>query len=320
MTAGTGLPADSGAIADWCEAHLGSVPVQSYLTRFPDPQRWGFKLADQRRIAVAVQRPSERLTAYRQAHQQAHRLGVLCPAPIAGPYPLSDGEDLVVLADSWRTDGAIWPPQDPAGSYGKLQARLVGALIGLDPAPLAPPPPWLRYDHRTADRVWPTLETDGQDLERIVRDLPAGLYQFAATARERLLAVRLPAAIGHGRLGGLNVRWLAGPEDISKGIVHAWEYLTARPEAVLAGYLAASFNELPGQLRIAPVAEGRRVLAKYQQIRDRSFTAEETEIAWAASAWVACYFAAMEHLRGAPGHVTHQIMTDGVLRLHLAGC
>lgn len=319
MIAEAGLPADPGTIADWCEKQLGSAPTQSYISDFPAPQRWGFKLADQRRVAVAVQQRSERLLAYRAAHEQAHRAGILCPKPLAGPDPLGEGNDLVVLADAWRTDGAIWPTADPAGSYGRLQARLVAALAEVDPAPLAPPPPWLRYDHRAASRLWPTVESDRQDPERITRQLPTGLYRSAEAAREKLLSVRLPAAIGHGRLSGLNVRWLEETADSSSGIVHGWEYLSARPEAVLVGYLMATFNELPRQLRIAPVTEGRRVLAKYQQIRERDFTEEETQIAWATSTWVACYFAAMEHVRGAPGQVTHQIVADAAVRQHLAG-
>jgi hypothetical protein len=35
---------------------------------------------------------------------------------------------------------------------------------------------------------------------------------------------------------------------------------------------------------------------------------------------VACHDAAMEHVNGAAGQVTHQIMMDAPLRLRLAGC
>ena len=72
--------------------------------------------------------------------------------------------------------------------------------------------------------------------------------------------------------------------------------------------------------RIAPVVEGEHVLASYQAASGREFADEELQVAWATSVWVACHTAAMEHLDGAPGQVTHQVMTDAPLRLHLAGC
>lgn len=319
MTANAGRPADSGTISDWCESYLGSAPIHSYITEFPAPQRWGFELADHRRIAVSVHHPSARLAACAAAHQKAYHAGIACPAPVAGPEPLGDGEEFVVLVESWRAEGAVWPTDDPAGSYGRLQARLVTALAGVDPAGFIPAPPWLRFDHRAAGRLWPAVDDEKLDPESVVRNLPAGLYQLGEAARERLLAARLPATVGHARLSGLNVRWL-DVRGTPKGIIHGWEWLTARPEAVLAGYLAAMFNEFPDQLRIAPIVEGRQVLAAYQEEAGRDFSQEEQEVAWAASVWAACYFAAMEHVRGAAGHVTHQLMMDGVLRLHLAGC
>ncbi len=121
------------------------------------------------------------------------------------------------------------------------------------------------------------------------------------------------------KLRGVHVRWLEGAGGAPVAIVHGWKELAARPETVIVGCLAASFNELPDQPRIAPVVDGERVLAAYQSASGRALTDEEVKVAWAASARVACY-GALEHVDGAPGQVTHQVMTDGPRRLHLAGC
>lgn len=319
MSAHTPDAASPGTIAAWCERHLGALPVRSFITEAPVAQLWGFELDDGRVIAVKVRTTSSRLDACAVAHRAAHAAGIDCPAPLAGPAPMAEDPNLTVLAETWRGDGAIWPSQDPPGSYGRLQAALVAALTGTDPDPFAPPPEWLRYDHRAAGRLWPPPSAL-RDPEGIRHLLPPGLTGYAEAARERLLASILPPVVGHAGLGGVHVRWRDGANGAPVAVVHGWEELAARPEPVLVGCLAASFNELPDQPRIAPVVEGERVLAAYQAASGRAFTDEELQVAWAASTWVACYGAAMEHVNGAPGQVTHQVMTDARLRLHLAGC
>ena len=313
-------PAPAGTIADWCLLHLGSQPVHSFITSAPASQLWGFELADGRVVAVKVRPDSPRTAACEAAHRLVHDHGIDCPALLAGPEPMGDSPGMVVTAEKWRADGAIWPADDPAGCYGRLQARVVAACTGLDPALLAPPPPWLAYDHDRPDRRSVPEPTLAWDPERVRLQLPPGLVTTAERARNRLLATTLPEVVGHAELSGVHIRWLDGPHGQPAPIVHGWEELAARPEAVLVGCLAANYNELPNESRIAPVAQGRRVLAAYQSESGRSFSDEEAEVAWAASAWVGCYNAALEHLRGAAGQVTHQIMTDGQLRLRLAGC
>lgn len=310
----------AGAIADWCLRHLGAHPVHSFITSPPASQLWGFELSDGRVVAVTVRPDSARIAACDAAHRQVQQYGIDCPALLAGPEPIGGSPDMVVTAENWRSDGTVWPSDDPAGSYGRLQARLVGACAGLEPSRFAPPPPWLAYDHGHPDRLWAPVANPAWDPERVVRELPPGLAATAEAARQRLLAARLPEVVGHAELNGVHIRWLEGPNGVPSAIVHGWEELTGRPEAVLVGCLAANFNELPDETRMAPVALGRRVLAAYQSESGRDLTDEEVEVAWAASAWVGCYNAAREHLRGAAGQVTHQIMTDAATRLQLAGC
>lgn len=310
--------ASDATIAGWCVRHLGSAPVHSFITSAPASQLWGFELADGRVVAVKVRPATTRLAACDVAHQLVQDHGIDCPALLAGPEPFGATPGTVVTAEKWRADGAVWPREDPAGAYGRLQARIVAACAGLDPDLLAPPPAWLAYDHGDADRLWARAQNQAWDPERVQRELPPGLTETAERARRRLLAAVLPEVVGHGELNGVHIRWLDGPNGQPAPIVHGWEELAARPEAVLVGCLAANYNELPDESRIAPVSQGRRVIAAYQAERGRTLTREELEVAWAASAWVGCYNAALEHLRGAAGQVTHQIMTDGAQRLQLA--
>ena len=320
MPASPADPATAGTIAEWCVLHLGSEPVHSFITSPPASQLWGFELADGRVVAVKVRLDSSRMAACEAAHRLVHAHGIDCAALLAGPEPMGDSPGMLVTAEKWRADGAIWPDDDPAGCYGRLQAQVVTACAALDPKLLAPPPPWLAYDHGHPGRLWAPTPNPIWDPERIQRSLPPGLMAIAERARGRLLAATLPDVVGHGELNGVHIRWLDGPLGRPAPIVHGWEELAARPEAVIVGCLAANYNELPDESRIAPVSQGRRVLAAYQSEAGRDLTEEEVEVAWAASAWVGCYNAALEHLRGAAGQVTHQIMTDGAQRLQLAGC
>lgn len=320
MSADTANVAPSGSIAAWCEQHLGSPPVHSFITEGPTSQPWGFELADGRVIAVKVRPTSARLEACIAAHRTAHAAGIDCPAWLAGPAPMAGDSQHSVVAETWRGDGAGWPSEDPPGSYGRLQAALIAALSGIDPAVFTPSASWLRYDHRVSGRLWAPDTAAPRDLEDVKYELPLRMTGYAAAARQRLLAANLPDVVGHAGLNAVHVRWLRGPGGVPAPVVHGWEELAARPEAVLVGILATRFNELPDQPRIAPIVEGEQVLDAYQAASGRAFSDEEMEVAWAASTWVACYGAAMEHVQGAPGQVTHQVMTDGPLRLKLAGC
>ena len=99
--------------------------MHSFITEAPASQLWGFELEDGRVIAVKVRATSPRLDACAAAHRTAYAEGIDCPAPLAGPSPMADDPELAVLAETWRSDGAIWPSEDPPGNYGRLQAALV---------------------------------------------------------------------------------------------------------------------------------------------------------------------------------------------------
>lgn len=305
-------------IADWCARHLGAAPARTFFAASSMSQVFGIELSDRRLIALKLRAPSRRLVACEQAHRLAHRSGIACPEPLAGPEPLGGDEALWVSAESWWPDGATEPARDPAVHYAGLLAALVDSCAGLDPAEFAPAPPWLCYDHTSPGRVWPPAFSDRWDPHRIAGSLPPDLIGMATAARERLLAAELTPVVGHSDLNGLNVRWIEGPRA-PRPIVHDWDSLAGRPEAVLVGCLAADHVSVPDHGAIAPIDQGWLVLGSYQRARRREFSADEIEVAWAAGTWVACYNAAFEYLHGSAGSVTRQILQDGAQRLRLAG-
>src|SRR5215475_4105352 len=163
-------------------------------------------------------------------------------------------------------------------------------LAGVSVAPPLPNPPWVRWDH-TDSGVWPAIDCPGSQDQSA---LPAYLVDTAERARGRLLAAGLPCVLGHADFEAQNLRW-HGREVWA---VHDWDSLAWQPEAALAGAASGAFAS-DGPPTLAPVESSEAFLAAYQDIQERSFTAVEREVAWAASVWMAAYNAREEALYGA---------------------
>ncbi len=101
--------------------------------------------------------------------------------------------------------------------------------------------------------------------------------------------------LGHADFEAQNVRWHDG--DI--WAVHDWDSLAWQPEAALAGAASAAFASASPPT-LAPIESSAAFLDTYQDLRGRRFTAEEQEIAWAASLWTAAHNARWEALHGDP--------------------
>ena len=114
--------------------------------------------------------------------------------------------------------------------------------------------------------------------------MPAEVTETAVRARKRLLTADLPCVLGHADFEAQNLRWRAG----TILAVHDWDSLAWQPEAALAGAASGMFAS-SGPPTLAPVESSAAFLVAYQDIRGRMFTAEEQEIAWAASVWPAAY-------------------------------
>jgi hypothetical protein len=111
--------------------------------------------------------------------------------------------------------------------------------------------------------------------------------------RRRLLAADLPCVLGHGDFEAQNLRWRDG------GIwaVHDWDSLAWQPEAALVGAASGAFASASPPT-LAPVESSATFVATYQEARGRRFTADELEVAWAASLWTPAHNARWEALHG----------------------
>jgi hypothetical protein len=156
-------------------------------------------------------------------------------------------------------------------------------------APPLPNPPWVRWDH-TDSGVWPAIDClDNRDQSVV----PAYVADTAERARRRILAARLPCVLGYADFEAQNLRW----HGQQVWAVHDWDSLAWQPEAALAGAASGSFASA-GPPTLAPIESSEAFLVAYQDIRGRTFTAVEQEIAWAASLWMAAYNAREAALHG----------------------
>ncbi|MGL6279878.1 MAG: hypothetical protein ACRC50_10015 [Gaiella sp.] len=311
-------------VAAWCAAELGSPAVGSFFAEEHLTAVLGVELADGRQVAVKERCREPRLLGCAAVQRALHGAGIPCPRPLAGPSSLGEPRsDHVLTAESWEPGGASHPAGDPAAAYAALLARIVGAAPGPGDVPtLDPPTPWLHYDHDDPDRIWPPPASHEWDPHRLGDAIPAHVRETAARARHRLLRddVRaLAPVVGHSDLSGINVRWHDGPAgERSAPLVHDWDSVVARPEAVLAGCAAAD-HASDDRCRLAEVHASERFLDRYVDRKGARWSAVEREAAWAAGAWVAAYNAAFEHLKGGAGPVSHALERQADERLHRAG-
>jgi hypothetical protein len=199
---------------------------------------------------------------------------------------------LSVHAEEFRPGGEVLHGDSPeaAARCAEVFARLMTELAGVTVAPPLPNPPWVRWDHTDAG-AWPAIDfLDDRDQSAV----PAYVAETAVRARGRLLAAGLRCVLGHADFEAQNLRWHG--EQLYA--VHDWDSLAWQPEAALAGAASGAFAS-DGPPTLAPVESSEAFLVAYQDIRERSFTAVEQEIAWAASVWMAAYNAREEALYGA---------------------
>ena len=135
----------------------------------------------------------------------------------------------------------------------------------------------------------------------------------------RLAAVRSPGVVGHADWWSENLRWVGRRLHV----VHDWDRVTAQPEPILVGeaaYLfAATTFELDSCVPGASIDETQRFPAAYEQARQRSWTADERQAAWAAGLWVAAYHAWLSRLEDRGEGFAERVRMDAPERLSRAG-
>jgi hypothetical protein len=263
----------------WCLDHLGGEPADVLFQLHQVSMVFGLRLPGGTGVVVKARADDGRAPSCVAAQARLAERGFPCARPLT---PVIGVGSLAVHAEEFRPGGAVLHGDSPdvAARCAEVFARLMAELADVTVAPPLPNPPWVRWDH-TDSGVWPAI--DGLD-NRDQSAVPAYVVDTAARARGRLLAAGLPCVLGHADFEAQNLRW-HGREVWA---VHDWDSLAWQPEAALAGAASGAFAS-DGPPTLAPIESSEAFLVAYQDLRGRSFTPVEQEIAWAASLWMAAY-------------------------------
>jgi hypothetical protein len=270
----------------WCLEHLGGEPAAVLFQRQQVSMVFGLRLADGRDVVVKARADDGRAASCVAVQARLAGNGYPCARPLTAAVGVGS---LTVHAEEFRPGGEVLHGDSPdiAARYARVFAQLMGELADVTVAPPMPNPPWVRWDH-AGSGVWPAIGfLDRRDQAAV----PAYVVETAVRARARLLAAGLPCVLGYADFEAQNLRW----HGSRVWAVHDWDSLAWQPEAALAGAASGSFASA-GPPVLAPVESSKAFLMAYQDMRGRLFTAVETEVAWAASVWMAAYNAREEAL------------------------
>lgn len=256
---------------------------------------------------MKVRQPTARLHGCFAVQMHLWTAGYPCPQPLAGPAPLGA---LVATAET-LVDGGVELERTPAAA--RLYAEALSWLVRLAPRvsalpTLAPPPAWVWWDH---DRpgTWP--EPDDIDADLNSRPGPAWVEEVGHRARNRLRQFDGAVLVSHCDWWSQNVRWV----DDRLHVVHDWDSVAVRSEAVIAGVAAAVFCTTGTPGTAPSIDETDAFLRTYERARGRRWSAEEREVCWAAGLWSRAFDARKAaELNGVEGFETFQREAPGRLR------
>ena len=265
------MTADVPPWADaWCERVLGSGAATLLFSVSHLSEVVGVRLADGREIVVkrrfdASRRTRTCVTAQRLLAAQ----GFPCPMPVTDV--IFDG-DIAVHAERFVGGGEVLTDDtaEVAARSAVLLADLIRLARAFDLEPPLPNPEWVRWD--------------ALPERQAAAALPAWIEETTARVRAKLAGCELPPALGHADWEAQNMHWQHG----GALAVHDWDSLAWLPEAALAGTAAGVFAT-HGRPVLAPLGSSEAFLDAYQRARGAPFSEYETEIAWAASIWVALH-------------------------------
>jgi hypothetical protein len=272
----------------WCADRLGDEPVGVLFEARQMSAVFGLRLAGGRDVVVKAREDEGRVASCVAAQARLAERGFPCARPLTPAVVVGT---LAVHAEEHLPGGEPLGGDSPevAVRYAAVFARLMAELADVTVPPPLPNPRWARWDHADAG-LWPAVPLlDDRDQSAV----PEHVVDTAARVRARLLAADLPRVLGHADFEGQNLRW----RDGEVWAVHDWDSLAWQPEAALVGAACGSFvHASPPTL--APIDSSAAFLETYQDLRGRRFTAEELEVAWAASLWQAAHNARWEALHG----------------------
>ena len=271
----------------WCQDHLGGEPADVLFQLHQMSMVFGLRLADGRHVVVKARAGDGRAVSCVAAQARLAERGFPCARPLT---PVIGVGSLSVHAEQFRPGGDVLPGDSPdvAVRYAEVYARLMAELADVRVAPPLPNPRWARWDHKDSG-LWPAIGfLDELDQSAV----PAYAVDTADRVRKRMLATDLPCVLGHADFEAQNLRW----HDSHLWAVHDWDSLAWQPEAALVGTASGVFPKI-GPATLPPIESSEAFLVAYQDTRGRRFTAEEQEIAWAASLWTAAHDVRWEALR-----------------------
>ena len=295
-------------LSAWCSAELGSAVAEVFYERVSLSSVFGVRLADGREVYVKARPDDGRASSCLAAQASLAARGFPCPRPLT-PVVVADG--LAVHAEDALPGGSMLRGTSPAVAvrYSEVFARSMALLEDVVVPPPLPSPRWARWDH-TDPGLWPAIDFLDVRDQGVV---PPLVVEMASRVRRRLLATSLPCVLGHADFEAQNLRWQG--EVLA---VHDWDSLAWQPEAALVGAASGAFaNASPPSL--VPVESSAAFIEAYQEARGRVFSAEEVEVAWAASMWTALHNARWEVLHGDPTPSGDAVREQGAERLRLAG-
>jgi len=277
-----------GWLPAWCLDHLGGEPSDVLFRLQQVSMVFGLRLAGGTDVVVKARADDGRAVSCVAAQARLAERGFPCARPLTAVAGVGS---LAVHAEEFRPGGEVLHGDSPevAARYAEVFARLMAELADVTVAPPLPNPPWVRWDH-TDSGAWPAIGCLDNRDQGVV---PGYVVDTAERARGRILAAGLPCVLGYADFEAQNLRW----HGQQVWAVHDWDSLAWQPEAALAGAASGAFAS-SGPPTLAPIESSEAFLAAYQDIRGRSFTAVEQEIAWAASVWMAAYNARELALHG----------------------
>jgi hypothetical protein len=280
------------AIAHWCEQHLGARPVDGPLfERTHLSHVVGLALDNGRNVVIKVRPWQPRIVACTRTQKRLFRAGFRCPPVLAGP----------VAVDGWAVTAEGYMPGGDVVSHGSelaaWSAHALAELIRLAPraqrvGSLDPAPEWVRWDHGEPG-LWPPRDDGDDDLTTI--PMPVWLMRLGWQVRHRLAEDHSRLVIGHADWEAQNLRFIP---DGQLYVVHGWDSVALRTEAMIVGAAAAVYTASGHPLSEATVEQTEAFLDAYQAATKRRLSSSDLEACWAAGLWVRAYNAAKEYVDG----------------------
>jgi hypothetical protein len=296
----------------WCQQELAAAPVERLMAKSQMSEVLGVRLDDGRNVVIKSRTdPTGRAKTCVAVQRYAADAGFPCARPLTD---VTSFDGLAVHAEQWRPGGDMLRGDSPgiAERYAVLYAQLGVIVEALRLTPPLPNPEWVSWEH-DGPGLWPPNER--HDDQPRATQLPARLVAIATRTRARLAEPgHVPRVLGHADWETQNLRWNAeGPHA-----VHDWDSIAWLPEASLVGAASGAFAsaEIP---TLAPIASSEAFISAYEEARGRAFTAEERELAWAASLWPALHNARGEFIWQSRPVALTEVLAQGEERLRRAG-